>query len=776
MDCPQSTRDLLMKSWRIPGLLSALAVYAFLVRYHDYHAHIDQAWGYLGILSDPLLIFDSAARLLATGTFMQPDGTYARLTGLAGYGLGTLAMAVGGFYPGYAWLRLWLIGIGALVPVIGFLVIWEALGSALAAFGVAVLLAAEPLLVAESRTIYHDMPATLMLGIALWLFYRLLKQNRVRPGLAAGLGAVSGLAVLAKMSHLGWLSVMAGTLVCGPRRIAARWKNLGIALVVAGLILGVWVARNAHVVGAPVLSTSVGASLAAGTKQSVWNPPGGLGGGETPVGQEQQYNRLYAAQAVAWIRQHPREYLEHLCGKFSAFWSRGPSPWWRALLWGSAASMVIAVWWERRAFVMMLPVLVSLVWYTVAVSIVWPPNPSYYVPFTFLLILLWAPAFVGTLDRAWRVVQRTAAARLMPKPWRVGVAVLMGIILGGVPMTTAWQAIHQDHRRVAADQAFLQWAGRVLPSEKVILVKTVLGNPWETQRLTRHPVIFNVLNGIPWFIYKTPYTWRDYRRDYQPGKSNPTEFQYDRQPDPGIAQAAAEAASTRQLLAAWHAHGYQLFVLDLDARPLAETFLPLNAYPLRGDEWALKFFQAYPEDPRRAIYQLVPHDDPRLAHFGPGTEEAVVWETAPMTNGQTTVSWTGAFGPEAGLAKLLVNGRYALSFALGPSGNRVWAEQGYRLEYIQRRPWWTSSPGPQYSVGTLALTVPAAMVTPGAPLRISMSPVIVTNTPESWCGLVNTPETGFAGLIGSSEVLRGVDDGPSGKVDIWVARNRVSVS
>jgi len=354
------------------------------------------------------------------------------------------------------------------------------------------------------------------------------------------------------------------------------------------------------------------------------------------------------------------------------------------------------------------------------------------------------------------------------------------------------------------EQAYLAWAGTVLPKEAII-VKTDRGDPWQTQRMTQRPVAFNVLYGIPWFMHKTPYRVLDYQQDWQSVNFNPTSFRFDlprnqEQVDAALHLTPEDLAvyqrdQMRGLLKIWRQRGRQLFVLNADARVLAETFLPLNAYPLRGDELALKFYAAFPGDPPRALYRLVEHNDPRLAAFGAGAEEAVIWTTAPcQASGPTTVWFTGAFGERAGIAKVLVNGAYAMSFRLGAAGDATWTENGYRLEYRQQRPWWTRTEGPKFSAGTFALTVPAHVVTPRRPLTIAISPLLVTGDAESWFGVINKTDTlatliaqgqvstdpssdvqhleGFDNLVGTSEVLRRVDATLSEPTEIWLARAR----
>ena len=760
-------------------LINGIVLYGFLARYNDYLGHAEKMWGYLGTSDDPTCILDAAARVLATGTFAQFDGTYARVTGLAGYGLGLLAMAVGGLYPGYAWLRFWLVCIGSLIPLVGFIIVRAAFGSVIAGLGVAALLACEPLLITESKTIYHDVPTTVFAGLSLYYLYHLLREERFQPWRAMRLGLVSGLTILAKMSHLCLLAVIVGS-VLFRRWTCPRWKNVGVALLATLFVLGLWVGRNSRICGAPILSSQSGFAFAASTGQAVWKPPG-AGGEIATVGQEQRFNQAYVTQALRWIQRHPREYAHQVLKKIFNFWSRGPSPWWRWLLWGVPVSLGVGLLWGRSTLPAIVPCLLYLLCYTTTFGFVWPAVPTYYPPFVFLLILILALAFTVILEPLWRLLLRAATFMSVPPLAVRGTAVCLCLGIGLGPLTGAWRTMMAYHRRAAEERSFLAWVGTVLPSNAII-IKTDVGDPWEVQRYTHRPVVFNILYGMPWVVYKTPYGWRDYRQDYEPINHHPTAFRFDRQRDHGMVDAAVSLEPSaceafrregvRQLLTLWRARGRELFVLDTDARLLAETFLPLNAYALRGDELSVKFFQAFPQNPRRSLYRLLRHDDPRWVQFGPGMEEAVVWETVPSPRRQvTTVRFVGAFGRHPGMAKILVNGTYAMSFSLGSDSDGTWTEHGYHLTYQRQHAWWEMK-GPQHSIGVFTLTVPVHVVTAGKPLTLSISPLLVSGDPECWFGLLDVPQgEGVATLIGASEVLRHMDDGQSGHMDIWIARS-----
>lgn len=769
----------------VPILLTSIVVYGWLLRYLGHLATLDKAWNFLGTSGDQMLMYNAAAHVMDTGTFMQPDGTYARITGLAAYLLTTLAVALGGLSPGFGWLRLIFLTIGAGVPLVGFFVVRRATKSAITGLGVALLLAMEPVLVTESTTLYHDVPATVCAGISLYWLSRVLQEEQFRPRVAAILGVTSGLTVLAKMSHLCLLGVMTGAAALR-RWTRPRWQNMGVALLTTMLVLGVWMARNARVMGAPILSSQSGLSFAIGTGQNVVHPSGTSGEIATSA-QERRFNDLYMAQALTWIRQHPRAYARHIGHQFLVFWMKGPTPWWQPLLWGAAASLGVMLLWERSLIPAMLPMLLYLIFYTATFSIVWPAIPTYYPPFIFLLILMLAPLIAGTVGRLGRSAGRLASSL----GWFPSILPCVGffacVALGVGPFSRVLNAVDRAHRQMAEEHAYLTWVGSVLPPEAVI-IKVDLGNPWDAQRATQRPVVFNILNGLPWFVWTTPYGVHEYRRDYEQIHMNSAAFRYDVLRDHGPVDAAFRFTSVdqelfrrtgefHQILSRWRDRGRQLFVLDTDAKALAYTFLPLNGYVLRGDELMVKFVQACRTMPHRALYRLLPHEDLWRVPWGPGAEETVLWLTAPYPTPTTsTVIFTGAFGGHSGLGKLLVNGRYALSFPVGPSGSFMRSENGYRLAYTQEYPYEHATGGRKFSMGTFALTVPSSVITSGQPLILGASPLMVTGDPESWFGVLDHGNSGFSIVEHAAHRLRITSPETREAATLWIARSQPETS
>lgn len=768
---------------RVMVPLVLIILYGALLRVNARFTYQHDEWNFLGSTNDVTLIMDAAARVLGTGTFTQFDGSYARVTGLAGYGLGLAAMAVGGVYPGFAWLKWWYLLIGSAIPLVGFAVVRAACGSAIGGLGVAALLASEPILIQESRTIYHDVPATLCAGLSLYWLARLLREERFRPRLAIFLGLSTGATILAKMSHACVVAVIVASTAVR-RWTVTRWKHVGVALAVTLLVLGVWMGRNARLLGAPILSSQSGFVFACSTGHEVIRP---VGVELSTVGMEQRLNAIYVQQAMHWILANPREYLGNALHKLHEFWYEGPSPWGRSLIWWGKISLGILLTWEQRLLVPMTPIALYLALYSVTFGFTWAALPTYYPPFLFLLIVAIAPVFVGTLGRMWQAIRWTADRVMIPRAFVNAVACIVSVsfILPFLqaPMAEYQRWVRQDQQ----ERAYLAWVGSVIP-ERAVILKTDHGDPWAVHRFTHRPVVFNTLNGIPWMVYETPYGPPHFRRDWQYAPQSLTKFRLDIPRQPGVVDTAlwltpeeiglVNGQGIRGLVTIWRSRGLEIFVLDTDATELAERFLPLNAYGLRGDQLTFKFYRTCPTSPHRALYRLLDRDDPRLEPQGPGAEQSVTWMTAPCPTREVTTVWfPGAFGDHTGMAKLFVNGSYAMSFQMGPLGRATWTDGGYQLQCEMQRLWTTARTGRKYSVGLFALTVPAEVVTPGQPLMLSVSPLLVTNDPRSWFGILEAPieGPGLSGVdrvLSASNTLHHAVDARGRRRTIWMARSQ----
>ncbi len=113
---------------------------------------------------------------------------------------------------------------------------------------------------------------------------------------------------------------------------------------------------------------------------------------------------------------------------------------------------------------------------------------------------------------------------------------------------------------------------------------------------------------------------------------------------------------------------------------------------------------------------------------------ALEWETHPVPQRAATVitfvgsSYNSPFNVyPANKARLLIDGRPAITFDLGVRTAMLWQSDGIRLEFAPRRIQLASDGYERQdemhgNSGIYRLTVPADMVTPGAPLRLRIDP------------------------------------------------------
>ena len=196
-----------------------------------------------------------------------------------------------------------------------------------------------------------------------------------RAGLAALLGAVGALAVLTRVALLPSVAALAVWPVpaagSGRRGRAARLAAL--SLLVLALGLSPWLARNARLLGAPVLTSDTGRSLWLGNNPQTFSvyPERSIDRAEERAwaalpestrasvralsGDELASDAWFRAQALEWIRSHPGAAL---AGGLRKAWATF-SPWFsprgpllkqlvHAACWTPAALLALASAWRHR--------------------------------------------------------------------------------------------------------------------------------------------------------------------------------------------------------------------------------------------------------------------------------------------------------------------------------------------------------------------------------------------------------------------------------------------
>ncbi len=148
------------------------------------------------------------------------------------------------------------------------------------------------------------------------------KSSHVR---AALVGALLGLAALARPSGLPMLEwMLAAALLFGAAPWRHRFTRIALAAFLCGVVMLPWLARNARVVGAPVLTTHGGMTFYQGNNEKVAMTPEWRGG-VAPLEVLPEHDRLTAMSELerdraAW--QLGREYLRAHPGEVPSmvFW------------------------------------------------------------------------------------------------------------------------------------------------------------------------------------------------------------------------------------------------------------------------------------------------------------------------------------------------------------------------------------------------------------------------------------------------------------------------
>ena len=185
----------------------------------------------------------------------------------------------------------------------------------------AALVAIEPDLIVSTGLVASENFYLPSLLAALLLMLRALRGTPRWPALALLGGMLFGVSLLVRSTGVILVPLLALIPVLQWSR---QWRR-GL-LTAAGFLLGAalvvspWIARNAQVMGAPVLSTNGGIALwwgnnlnaSGGFPLSTTNPTQDL----SSIQAELASNRYYSAQAKSFIVEHPRRWLALAAPKF----------------------------------------------------------------------------------------------------------------------------------------------------------------------------------------------------------------------------------------------------------------------------------------------------------------------------------------------------------------------------------------------------------------------------------------------------------------------------
>lgn len=206
------------------------------------------------------------------------------------------------------------------------------------ALAAAVLVALDPVLVVQSRSVMTETLAAFLLAGALHALGGTGWKSSARSGLWFGLAGLCRPSTLA-CACLGAFAA----LVASPGSVRQRLARSAALVVVTWLVLLPWAVRNAMVLGEPVWTTTHGGyTLALANNPEYYRdvlhgPPGAVWSGpsqrvwaerlyETSRGQnEPETDRIIRRRAEEFIRRHPGDFLLASAARLSRFWGLAPA-------------------------------------------------------------------------------------------------------------------------------------------------------------------------------------------------------------------------------------------------------------------------------------------------------------------------------------------------------------------------------------------------------------------------------------------------------------------
>jgi hypothetical protein len=284
------------------------------------------------------LFYNSEANRLARGDgFLEPFDPQALSRGVIREGkdpaadhppLTVIVLAPVSFVTSHALIpqRLTMAVLGTVaVVVIGLLA--RRLAGDRAGWIAAGIAAIYPNLWVNDGLIMSETLATLVVALALFYAYRLIREPNVWNALIVG--ALCGLAALtrAELVLLVPLLAVPAALVARSVATAQRWKLAGIGVLAAAVLIGPWVGYNLSRFKEPTyLSTNDGIALLGSNCDSVYYGDGiGLTDlkclGPNPRGDQSVDSRIFRDRAFDYIRDHKKRAVLVAFARVGRTWS-----------------------------------------------------------------------------------------------------------------------------------------------------------------------------------------------------------------------------------------------------------------------------------------------------------------------------------------------------------------------------------------------------------------------------------------------------------------------
>ena len=159
----------------------------------------------------------------------------------------------------YPWLGLFQAAIGALIPALVFATAVQLFDRRVGLLA-ALLTAVSPYAVIHDGAFQETVVLNALVLLAVLLLIRSVAARNRRLGIAAGVALALAVLTTARIAPLVGLSVLWAAFGDGVPDRGRRRLAIAVVLPIL-LVVGLWVARNVVVVGAPVLTTETGLSL-----------------------------------------------------------------------------------------------------------------------------------------------------------------------------------------------------------------------------------------------------------------------------------------------------------------------------------------------------------------------------------------------------------------------------------------------------------------------------------------------------------------------------------
>jgi 4-amino-4-deoxy-L-arabinose transferase-like glycosyltransferase len=217
----------------------------------------------------------------------------------------------------------------------------------------ALLVACDPVLVWQSRTVMTETPAAFLTALSLAM---LCLQGWRGPMLG---GAGLGLCALCRPSSLpGALLIAAAAVLVKPGESRARLARGGLLVLGLFLVISPWIIRNQVVFGEPVWMTTHGGYTLALANNPVYyhdilnGPPGRVWTGAdqwswwrsvhaaTDGMSEPQSDRFLRQQVWSLVRERPRDFTRAMLDRLGHFWSVIPA----ASVYAASVRIAVMAW------------------------------------------------------------------------------------------------------------------------------------------------------------------------------------------------------------------------------------------------------------------------------------------------------------------------------------------------------------------------------------------------------------------------------------------------